>query len=101
MEKNYRTGPFNYGVSGMIGSNYVTKLRVNSSLFYTKINPFLLTEGIHYSVNKRNVVKGKNYVHFTSFLTYNQLTKIKIMVRQKRLDALKEEIEELQIKITF
>ncbi len=91
-----------YGVSGMIGNKYITKLRV-IAVDWNRIRFYLLANCIDHSFLFTNVKVLKNgklskYVHFSVLCTQSELATIKIMIRVRKIRDLEEEIEQLSYK---
>ena len=85
-----------YGVNGMIGDYLVVKLKV-SHYVWTKIELLLIQEKIQYTASKLYIVKDRPYTKFTALLTPWMLKRVKIIVREVRIQKIQQEVEMLKL----
>lgn len=91
-----------FGVSNVIGNNFITKLRMQNHLYlqvenYMKVNCISYTHISSKLKPNKNNGFPKRYDTFVCICTYNQLKAIKLIIRKDRLNKLKEEINQLSI----
>jgi hypothetical protein len=89
-----------YGVTAIVGNYFVGKLRVSNEMFQL-IEKYMKSNAIQYSIIFRNVKVSKKdvmqeYVHFSYIMHYHNLNRIKVMVRERRIRLIQEEIHNLQ-----
>lgn len=93
-------GPFNYGVSGFVGTLLITKMRLLTPDF-DDVEKYLKNNFVHYTVQSRTTrilkVGKRDYVHFVAALDYYQLNQIKIILRKNKIKKLTHEISQLNL----
>lgn len=95
-DKNYGTGNLKYGVNTFIGKYAIVKMRVSIEL-WKLIENYFNKESIEFSRLKLNTSKEKEYMHFQAVLTFSQLSKVKIITRERKIRMLNDEI----LNLTF